>query len=136
MGHVSSYFSNQWVVLFAILTSIGVTGTSVSTPTTVAKVAPDRVRKREMATATESSKKLEAPITPPGAATQCGSFHSFFDQKIGDEEDQVGLRRISGTAIRRIRRGLSNNHLPLKRKDDAPRVSKQAVDGDVGRIWG
>ena len=48
----------------AILTSINITGTSTSTPTTVANAAPDCRPKREIATATANSKKLLAPIIP------------------------------------------------------------------------
>lgn len=44
------------------------TGTSTSTPTTVASAAPDESPKSEMAVATASSKKLLAPIKPAGAA--------------------------------------------------------------------
>lgn len=53
----------------AILTSDSITGTSTSTPTTVARAAPDCIPNREMATATANSKKLLAPIMPAGAAT-------------------------------------------------------------------
>lgn len=52
---------NQWVVLLAVLTRIGITGTSVKTPTTVASAAPDVMPNKKMATVTESSKKLLAP---------------------------------------------------------------------------
>ena len=67
---------NQPVVRLAILTSISITGTSVSTPTMVARAAGLFVPKREIATATASSKKLEAPIIPAGAAILCGSFNA------------------------------------------------------------
>ena len=53
---------NQLRVLLAILTNINITGTSTSTPTTVANAAPDCKPKREIATATANSKKLLAPI--------------------------------------------------------------------------
>jgi hypothetical protein len=45
------------------------TGTSMSTPTTVASAAPDSGPKSAIAVATASSKKLLAPISAPGAAT-------------------------------------------------------------------
>ena len=60
---------NQLRVLFAIFTNISITGTSTNTPTTVASAAPDCNPKREIATATDNSKKLLAPIIPAGAAT-------------------------------------------------------------------
>ncbi len=68
---------NQLRVLLAILTNINITGTSTSTPTTVANAAPDCKPKREIATATANSKKLLAPIIPAGAATSWGNFHHF-----------------------------------------------------------
>lgn len=43
-------------------------GTSVNTPTVVAKEAGLVVPNKATATATESSKKFEAPIMPAGAA--------------------------------------------------------------------
>src|SRR3990172_8203371 len=49
------------------------TGTSTRTPTTVASVAPEVSPNREMAVATASSKKLLAPISAPGAATEWGT---------------------------------------------------------------
>jgi len=68
---------NQLVVLFAILTSKSMTGTSTSTPTTVASAAGDVVPNNAIATATDSSKKFEAPIIPAGAATLCGNFRNL-----------------------------------------------------------
>ena len=53
------------------------TGTSVSTPTVVARAAGLVVPNRAAATATASSKKLEAPIIPAGAAISWGSFNSL-----------------------------------------------------------
>lgn len=50
-------------------------GTSVSTPTVVAKVAGDSIPNNAIATATASSKKLDAPIIPAGAAMLYGSFN-------------------------------------------------------------
>ena len=49
------------------------TGTSIKTPTTVARAAPDSKPNRLMAAATASSKKLLAPISADGAATPCAS---------------------------------------------------------------
>ena len=50
-------------------TTESMTGTSTSTPTTVAKAAPDWKPKSAMAVATASSKKLLAPINAEGPAT-------------------------------------------------------------------
>lgn len=47
-----------------------ITGTSTSTPTTVASAAPEPGPYSAIAVATASSKKLEAPISAPGAATR------------------------------------------------------------------
>ena len=60
-------------------TTESITGTSTSTPTTVASAAPDWKPNSAMAAATASSKKLEAPISADGPAThhcdaeRCGS---------------------------------------------------------------
>src|SRR3970040_115212 len=45
------------------------TGTSMSTPTTVARAAPESGPNSAIAVATASSKKLLAPMSAPGAAT-------------------------------------------------------------------
>src|SRR5690554_358229 len=74
IDHTYFLSGNQCLVLFAILTSINITGTSVSTPTMVASAAGLSVPNKEIATATASSKKLEAPIIAAGAAISCGSF--------------------------------------------------------------
>ena len=50
-------------------TTESMTGTSTSTPTTVASAAPDWKPKRAIAVATASSKKLLAPISAEGPAT-------------------------------------------------------------------
>ena len=57
---------------FAKATSESITGTSMSTPTTVARAAPEESPNKLMATATASSKKLEVPIMAAGAATLNG----------------------------------------------------------------
>lgn len=62
------YTNYLFSVCFAILTSESMIGTSVSTPTVVANAAPLCNPNRLIATATASSKKLEAPIIPAGAA--------------------------------------------------------------------
>ena len=56
-----------------IQTTDNITGTSISTPTTVASAAPELKPNRLMAAATASSKKLLAPISADGPATQCCS---------------------------------------------------------------
>lgn len=61
------FVENQCFVLFAILTSINMTGTSVRTPTIVASAAGLCVPNNEIATATANSKKLDAPIMAAGA---------------------------------------------------------------------
>jgi hypothetical protein len=53
-----------------ISTTDSMTGTSISTPTTVARAAPESKPKTLMAAATASSKTLLAPISAEGAATQ------------------------------------------------------------------
>jgi len=63
------------VVLLAILTRVSMTGTSTKTPTTVANATGEVGPKSEIATATASSKKFEAPIIPAGAAIEWSSFN-------------------------------------------------------------
>ena len=53
---------------------------TTSTPTTVASAAPDCRPNRLMAAATASSKKLLAPISADGAATQCWTPNFRFSQ--------------------------------------------------------
>jgi hypothetical protein len=65
--------SYQPRVAFTIRTTESMTGTSTSTPTTVASAAPDSKPNRLIAAATASSKKLLAPISAAGAATQCAT---------------------------------------------------------------
>lgn len=54
---------------FTIPTTESIIGTSTSTPTTAASAAPELMPNREMAAATASSKKFDAPISAAGAAT-------------------------------------------------------------------
>ena len=54
------------MVRLAKATNDSMTGTSMSTPTTVARAAPDSSPKRLIATATASSKKLDVPISAAG----------------------------------------------------------------------
>jgi len=53
---------NQWVFLRHILTSINITGTSINTPTTVARAAPEDKPKSIVEVAMAPSKWFEAPI--------------------------------------------------------------------------
>lgn len=61
--------SNQEVVRLQYPTSISMTGTSISTPTTVARAAPDDRPNNITAVAMATSKWLEAPIMAAGAAS-------------------------------------------------------------------
>lgn len=61
-----------------IHTTDSITGTSMSTPTTVASAAPDCDTNSEIAAVTVSSKKLEAPISAEGPATQWASPNARF----------------------------------------------------------
>ena len=70
LGRPRSY---QSALVLTILTTDNITGTSIKTPTTVASAAPDCRPNRLIAAATESSKKLLAPIKAEGPATQCCS---------------------------------------------------------------
>ena len=82
------------------------TGTSISTPTTVASAAPELNPKRLIAAATASSKKLLAPISAEGPATQCCSPDKAV-QQIGEprieidlDQDRHGQKRMtSGWAM-------------------------------------
>ena len=60
--------------LFAIFTRVSITGTSVNTPTVVANAAGLEVPNKATATATDNSKKFDAPIIPAGAAMSYGSL--------------------------------------------------------------
>jgi len=73
-------YVNQCLVRLANHTSDSITGTSTSTPTTVARAAPECRPNNEIATATASSKKLDVPIIQAGAAILCGSFMRFANQ--------------------------------------------------------
>ena len=59
-------FSYQFFDALTTRTTNSITGTSMSTPTTVASAAPDSNPNRLMAAATASSKKLLAPISADG----------------------------------------------------------------------
>ena len=56
------------------------TGTSIKTPTTVARAAPEWKPNKLIAAATANSKKLDAPINADGHATLCFSPTARFNQ--------------------------------------------------------
>jgi hypothetical protein len=60
--------NHPWV-LKQIFTSISITGTSMRTPTTVAKAAPEESPKSMVEVAIATSKWLDAPIMAAGAAS-------------------------------------------------------------------
>src|SRR5450755_188008 len=62
--------SYQSLERLTMATTDSMTGTSTSTPTTVANAAPDSSPNRLIAVATASSKKFDAPISADGAAAQ------------------------------------------------------------------
>ena len=68
---------NLFSIELANFTKANITGTSTRTPTTVVSVAPDTSPNRDIETATDSSKKLDAPIMPHGAAIEYGSFAKY-----------------------------------------------------------
>ena len=55
---------------YSLFTTDNITGTSISTPATVANAAPELRPNRLTAVATASSKKLLAPINADGPATR------------------------------------------------------------------
>ena len=65
---------NQPLVWLIIFTNNNITGTSVKTPTVVTKTTGEFTPNKVIATATDNSKKSEAPIKAAGAATLCGCF--------------------------------------------------------------
>ncbi len=71
----------------------------------------DEVPNNEIATATDSSKKFEAPIIPAGAAMQCARF-SLRAEEIGNKEDKEKSAKIRVWAISRICKGFSRITFP------------------------
>src|SRR5690606_9525065 len=63
----------QPLLELTIRTTESITGTSTRTPTTVASAAPECTPNTATAVATDSSKKLLAPISADGPATQCAT---------------------------------------------------------------
>jgi len=60
---------NQWVVFRQTFTSISISGTSIKTPTTVARAAPEDMPNSIVEVAMATSKWLDAPIMAAGAAS-------------------------------------------------------------------
>ena len=85
---------------------MSITGTSTKTPTIVAKATGLLAPNNAIATATASSKKLEAPIIPAGAATLCGNFNIF--DAIYAIKNIKNVCIINGTAIKTMCNGLFN----------------------------
>src|SRR5688572_29328594 len=81
----ASVSGNQCRVLLQNEQTDSITGTSMSTPTTVASAAPEPGPKRAIAVATASSKKLLAPISAPGAATAWRTFNSRIKPYVSEE---------------------------------------------------
>ena len=79
------------------------TGTSIKTPTTVAKAAPEWNPNKLIAAATANSKKLEAPIKADGQATLCFSPKRRFSQYAREELKNTWIKM--GTAKSAITRG-------------------------------
>ena len=71
-----SFASYQGLVRLTIQTTDSITGTSTSTPTTVASAAPEYRPKTLMAAATVRSKKLLAPIHHWAATPGQQSFYN------------------------------------------------------------
>lgn len=65
-----------------MVTTDSMTGTSINTPTTVASAAPELKPNSAIAVATASSKKLDAPMSADGPATQCATFNFLLSQLI------------------------------------------------------
>ena len=69
LQHYGIQVLNHPFVLRHILTSRSIVGTSISTPTTVARAAPEESPKRMVAVAMATSKWFDAPIIADGAAS-------------------------------------------------------------------
>lgn len=54
-----------------------ITGSSTTTPSTVASVAPDSGPKSVIAVVTTSSNEFEAPTSAPGEVIECSTFSHF-----------------------------------------------------------
>jgi hypothetical protein len=107
-------------------TTSSITGTSISTPTTVASAAPESKPNRLMAAATASSKKLLAPISADGQATQCAS-----PEPRGSASRPAGLKNTwirIGTASSAITSGCCRMASPWKANSSTSVSSSAAID--------
>ena len=86
------HFLNHPFVLLATFTSVSITGTSVNTPTVVARAAGLVVPNKAIATATANSKKFDAPIIPASAGVPFVHSHK-------NNEEIYGVISGKGTAI-------------------------------------
>ena len=105
------------------------TGTSIKTPTTVASAAPDSGPNRAMAVATASSKKLLAPMSAPGAATEYCTLeepHQAISQR-GVEVDLDENRNRDQKYVKRFAKDV----VRLKREDQ-DQGGKQRQHADWG----
>jgi hypothetical protein len=120
------------LVLKQILTSINMTGTSISTPTTVAKAAPDESPNSIVAVAMATSKWLLAPIIAEGAASSYLNF-SFLANQYVRVKIKIVCRK-SGMAIQKIVKGCDIMISPLKENKRTRVKSKAIIDtGDNKR---
>jgi len=101
---------NQCFVLFAIFTKVNITGTSTKTPTIVAKATGDVAPNSAIATATDNSKKLDAPIKADGAAIQCAILNFLHDIYAIKKIRIVWI--VNGIAINKICKKLLSIALP------------------------
>lgn len=101
-------------MLFAIRTRISITGTSVRRPTTVASTTGLSVPNSEIATATDNSKKLDAPIIAAGADILWGSLSRLLTPYARKNIKNVCM--IRGIAISIILKGFSNIFFPCNEK--------------------
>ena len=112
-------------VLFIILTSININGTSMSTPTVVANATGLAIPYNAIAIATASSKKFDAPTIDAGAAMFCGILSIF-----ALVYAMVNTRNIciaNGIAISRISCGFDSIRFPWKENMNINVSSKPIV---------
>jgi Nucleotidyl transferase AbiEii toxin, Type IV TA system len=77
--HLTCSAGNQCRVRLHAAQTESITGTSTKTP--VARAAPDCGPNNAIAVATANSKKFEAPMSAPGAATECSTLSHFIRPK-------------------------------------------------------
>jgi hypothetical protein len=118
--------SYQPRLAFTTRTTSSITGTSISTPTTVGSAAPDSNPNRLIAAATASSKKLLAPINAEGHATSCASPTRRFNQYASAELKKTWIR--IGTASIAMTSGWSRMARPWKANSSTSVVSSAPMD--------